>query len=80
MKQIRSALWIKLVCCATSSGPNSTFQLHLHLKWAEFRGGGYASTARENKCMKISLQIAASLKFSIYLGPGLFVSFTSSAG
>lgn len=80
MKQLSSALWIKLVFCATSSGLNSTFQLHLHLKWAELRGGGYADTARENKRMEISLQIATSLKFSIYLAPRLFLSFTSSEG
>lgn len=80
MKHISSALWIKLVFCATSSGLNSTFQLCLHLKWAELRGGGYAGNARENKCMETSLQIATSLKFSIYLVPRFFLSFTGSEG
>jgi len=51
MKQISSALWIKLVFRATSSGPSSTFQLHLNLKWAELRGSGYARAARQNKCI-----------------------------
>lgn len=47
-------------------------------QWAELRGGGYASTARENKCIEVSLQIAAFLRFSIYLVPVLFLSFSSS--
>lgn len=78
MTQISAALWINLAFCATWSGSNSTFQLHLHSQWAELKGGDYASTARENKCIEISLQIAASLRFSIYLVPVLSLSFTSS--
>lgn len=36
------------------------FSAALALKWAELREGGFAHTARENKCIEIPPQIAAS--------------------
>lgn len=49
MKEINTALFIKPVFCASSSGLKSTFQLHLHFEWAELRRGGYECTTKENK-------------------------------